>query len=575
MLASAALSMMLAYGHAGAQQWQCVLGATNRVEWSAEGTQPLMGGGYLVTGTTWTGWGDPYIARLNDDGTRAWAYRFDWGGDETAVCGRELKNGNGFLICGYADRNSDPALRSNAYLLRLDNLGRFVWMRSYGIAAFAEHAESFVEMPNGDYIVVGWTTSNAGDQGYAFRVNNLGGVIWGKVYTPPDSTQNVRFHSVDTCVIAPNTGRVIVGGYITRPDKNCLEVLLDAATGNIMAQTHFGLGNDDQVNAIRELRFPPNAGQFAATGSFTVNNQKIYCVKTSNNLAAILSEKIFFDNVNTSGSGWDLRGLRFTRPGNVVVAGDINNHDGLGINDMFVMELEPGTLTPAAGGLGFHVYGGVGGDGGITLNEVEGVLGRTAGVVASGNTVSPELMVPGDPQQIYVVKTNIRGLSGCNEDRVCIGVTSPKSLQFNPGLKEVIRDSARSVACTTRVTVPGHVRLCYPQPVPGPGLKLDWVADTTYNPVIDSLKCDTIPQDTIKHDTIPNPKDTFKFGNVRLKSGAGALPGVAAITGPNISPEAARPARRHNPLPEPASSLPQSRAPVNTNRGTNLKPDSH
>jgi len=163
-LVSAGLATVLAIVPATAQQWQSVLGAPNRVEWSAEGTQPLVGGGYLVTGVTWTGSGDPYTAKLNDDGTRAWAYRFDWGGDENALCGRQLKNGNGFYICGNGGRNSVAPLTGNAFLLKLDNLGRFVWMRAFGNAAYVEHAQSFVELAGGDVIIVGWTPTAQGDQ---------------------------------------------------------------------------------------------------------------------------------------------------------------------------------------------------------------------------------------------------------------------------------------------------------------------------------------------------------------------------------------------------------------------------
>lgn len=579
---------LFAHAPVSAQQWQALLGgAMNRVEWSAEGTQPLANGGYLVTGTTWTGSGDVYVAKLNDDGTRAWSFRYDWGGDETAVCGREVAGG--FLICGYAGRDSDPALASNAFLLKLDNNGAFVWMRAYGIPNAAEHAYCFYEATRaagggtavGDFVVVGYSTSANGDLGYAFRTSNTGVVRWGKTYRLPDSLENCRFHSVDEVTVGDDAGRVIVAGYVTRPDRNCLELVLNGGTGAIVNQTHFGLGGDDQLNSVREMKVGAEAGRIVATGSFTVQEKRIYCVKTPANLGAILAERIYFDNINTSGSGWGVKELQQTRAGNVVMAGDVRNHDGMGSTDVFLLEVAPGNLTIAAPGTGFRVYGGTSGDGGITLSEVIGAGVRSAGVVISGNSTSPELLPIGDPQQIYIIKTNAAGRSSCNEDRLCAESAVPGSFRYDPELSVYDRPNSDTVRCTRRIALLGHTRLCYiaaPPPAMPMGI---FVSDTTF---IDTIECDTtfidtIPQDTIPRDTLPKdtiitPKDTLRFGTMMMRGVDPRLPlDVAATPVSSRREDALLPAQRRAPYTNAETLRARSRAVKGDPRGHKPRPD--
>ncbi len=136
--------------------------------------------GALVAGASESfgqGKDDAWLLRVDASGKLLWSRTFGGIGDDE---GRGLIQvaGGGLLLSGFT--RSFGALKSDAFLLRLDGAGNFLGMSRHGSAG-DDRGLVAVPRPNGGVVLLGVTDHWDGAQdGYALALDSLGKAIWHK-----------------------------------------------------------------------------------------------------------------------------------------------------------------------------------------------------------------------------------------------------------------------------------------------------------------------------------------------------------------------------------------------------------
>jgi hypothetical protein len=211
-------------------------------------------GGFLVGGTSTIGTGgnltciphsinaEAIILKLNSTGEIEWQNCYG-GSEHDGVFGL-LELNDGYLISAYADSNDGDVTghhgESDIWIIKIDFYGNIIWEHCYG-GNNMEIAYNIFEESNGDYLVIGSTSSNDGDVSgnhsiseyyediWVFRVNNNGGLLWQHCYGGEGSEGNIRFNSI----------RKNVNNYI-------IPTISDLGPSyNVQCTPHGGIGDED------------------------------------------------------------------------------------------------------------------------------------------------------------------------------------------------------------------------------------------------------------------------------------------------------------------------------------------
>ena len=113
-------------------------------------------GGYILVGTTDSAikkQQDIYVVKINANGTRAWHGHYGSREDEEGF--GIVESNDGYVIAGYT--NDTQSYNSDAYIMKLDKEGRFIWGKKYGLDKDDE-AKSIVAVEDG-YVLAGYRTS--------------------------------------------------------------------------------------------------------------------------------------------------------------------------------------------------------------------------------------------------------------------------------------------------------------------------------------------------------------------------------------------------------------------------------
>lgn len=312
-------------------------------------------GGFAVAGTayTWTGnanssSNDFYVVKLDGNGNMVWSRLIqDVNTTKYPDYARSIiqTSDGGYMVAGEAGQPKvNGGFNWHYLLVKLDGAGQVSWTRYYGgtqIPNFStdgsDYAESVIEMPNGDYLVGGYTFSfnynfNTGQQVgleyYLIRVSNTGTLLSTHII---GTTQN----DIGKSIIQTNDGGYMIAGYSqeinagTYPDEFYL-VKLDAnlntcctvRTGG--ADRGTGPTNTTRGSSATAGGTVGTGGTFSSGGTTTVicgipslnasfqTNQTQIC--PSNNCVS------FTDNSNGSPTSWS-----WSFPGAIPASSNVQN----------------------------------------------------------------------------------------------------------------------------------------------------------------------------------------------------------------------------------------------------------
>jgi hypothetical protein len=446
LLAAAALATTTGGGNAFAQQFEYVYGSPTCVETGLHGVKQLAAGGYVAVGESFQqvggcGTSNAYVVVTNPAGGFVWTASYVVGTNSRATDVLELANGD-LIVCGYATIGAPchAGVSKDIFVLHLAANGALIGANTYGGSTTDEEAWKIIRATvgdnittfAGDYIIAGSSTNqNAPGMrgGYLLRVNAGLALIWDRQYGT--SANDDYFQGVDEVPVGlAGAGDVVATGGSNSPPAAGNDVFVVRVNGNngmigaapqgqswtnFVAATSF-----DEGRAVIVLRKGPNAGDIVITGYTTgapapSTSDEAFVLELSPNPCVQIANVYFGDNGAFSDRGNDL--VEDANPsvagGDVVVTGYASLPNGFGQRDVFLQRVSNG---PGMGLIGpVSVFGGTTVDeGGAVSNAVHANPVETPGYIVNGLTQSPNLIGAADPQQLYLIKTDVVLNTLCN-----------------------------------------------------------------------------------------------------------------------------------------------------------------
>ncbi|GAI67335.1 unnamed protein product, partial [marine sediment metagenome] len=151
--------------------------------------QETSDGGFIISGSVGGNGGDVYLIKTDENGDTLWTKRY--GG----IHPFELEEGNsvqetsdgGYIIAGWKWGSSSRGYHSDAYLIKTDEDGSALWIKTYG-GIGNECAYSIKQTSNGEYIFSGYSYSfGVGfSDVYLVKIDLSGDALWTKTCGGPD-----------------------------------------------------------------------------------------------------------------------------------------------------------------------------------------------------------------------------------------------------------------------------------------------------------------------------------------------------------------------------------------------------
>lgn len=176
------LAMVLLAGSVSGQGWELSFGGSKEDQGKA--IVQTLDGGFVIAGTS-ESFGedndlDILLVRTDENGEILWTKVIDEGNREIAFDLLQTADG-GFLVAGSI--TLDFSTQADAYLLKVNADGDFVWSKTYGTESF-EQATAIAKAPDGGYILVGKeiAPATAEEDMLAIKVTEEGEQVWLKTF---------------------------------------------------------------------------------------------------------------------------------------------------------------------------------------------------------------------------------------------------------------------------------------------------------------------------------------------------------------------------------------------------------
>lgn len=217
-----------------------------------QGIQRTADGGLILAGLT-TSYGagaeDFYLIKTDAAGNVAWDATY--GGAARDLCNDVAQTSDGgYILAGYTGVGPTEY---NAYVVRADAQGNFLWDKNFGVAGRNEF-NAVRETPDGGFILCG---DKAGGSLYLVKIDAAGNLLWQRTYGGGDDHGEAIEVTLD--------GGFVIGGWrgdgSTFPEFDAW-VLRTNSGGSIVWQKTLDSSIDDRVYAVVQT----SDGGFAAAG---------------------------------------------------------------------------------------------------------------------------------------------------------------------------------------------------------------------------------------------------------------------------------------------------------------------
>ena len=362
--------------------------------------------GYMILGYSSSfgaGGNDVSLLKINSGGTVEWAkYYGGWNDDEGHDI-KKMSNGD-FIISGKT--NSSGVGNKDIFILRVNSDGDLIWSKTYGESSWEQPRGKAIEASNGDIIVIATTQSiGAGGKDALFlRISPTGDLLIDKTYGNSDNDWEHDY-------VLMNNGDIVLSGRFNHSNYGSYGTLMRIdETGNILwAKTY----NTSGACKFIRLRKTENDNLIAAgrIDGYGAGGTDIFVAMTDG-AGNLLWNKTY------GGPGYEKAiGIAFSPDQNIVISGFTDSF-GFGSYDIFLIKTDmSGNLIWGkvyGGSADDYIYGGYG-----LLNE------NNSGYIVNGETKSFGM----GSTDMYIIKTNLDGVSGCNEQDFTPTVTTPIGME--------------------------------------------------------------------------------------------------------------------------------------------------
>jgi hypothetical protein len=363
--------------------------------------QQTSDGGYIITGNTQniTGSNDyAYLIKLESTGDTVWTKTFGILGNNNCwgFAARQTLDG-GYIISGESF--------GAACLIKTDLDGNIIWSKSFN--TFYE-GYSVKQTADSGYIFTGYFYNNLsfGQDIYLIKTDENGDILWSKSYG--GNAQDDKAYSV---LQTPDGGYAITGTTASFGAGN-MDVFLIKTDSNgdiLWARTFGGTGNDLSYS----IEQTDDGGYIisGSTTSFGVGSIAVYLIKTDSNGNLIWTKSF------VSANGVRSNSVQKTLDGGYIIAGS-HYSLALGGYDVFLIKTDS-----SGNSLWTRTFGGINDDQGFSCQQTTDggyiVVGYSQSFGAGG-------------YDIYLIKTDSLGNSGCNQGSPTVLVNTTTTLVSNP-----------------------------------------------------------------------------------------------------------------------------------------------
>jgi len=385
--------------------------------------QQTSDGGYIVSGGTASlvpGNSDIYLIKTNANGDTLWTRTFGGSGIDFAYFIQQTYDG-GYIIAGYT--SSFGIDSSDVYLIKTDVNGNLLWSKIYDGTGYSE-GRYVQQTSDGGYIVAGSCASLLGvNHIYLIKTDANGDTLWTKT-SSTNATANVIKRTLDGSYI-------IIGSVSSLSSGNGDIYLLKIdSVGNPLWSKTFGGGSQEAGYSGQQTI---DGGYIIAgyTYSFGGVSSDVYLIKT-NSIGDTLWTKTFGGAPNTDGAS----SIQQTNDGGYIITGWTESF-GAGNNDAYLIK------TDVNGNLIWSkTFGGTYIDNGYSVQQTS-----DGGYIVAGSCAS----FGGGYPNVYLIKTDANGNSGCYESNSATIVGSPPTQVTNP----VIILTSSNTFVTNSATISG------------------------------------------------------------------------------------------------------------------------
>jgi hypothetical protein len=352
-------------------------------------------GGYITCGTTESfgaGQSDIFVVKTDDAGVVQWSKAYGSPGNEFGAAIKKAPAG-GYIIAGYTYGLSTDTLTDDFLLIKINSAGTVQWSKTYG-GPDNDEAHALTVMPDSGFVIAGTTASFGGatnQSGFVVRTDKDGNKLWSKAVTQNSDQQ---LFAVD----ATDDGGCIVAGYTYVTSLTLFDVFVAklAANGTKQWIRSYGGFSSEQAYSVKQSL---SGGYVVAgyTASFGTGQDDAFIMRLSNN-----GSLTWFNAYGTNESERARTVLWGTNDG-IIIGGQAKVSSPVGpIDNNFLLKTDTsGTVLWA------KTYG----------PSVNISLAYSTALCSDGGFVMGGLTGGFGAQQndIYLVKTNDLGGSGCNQ----------------------------------------------------------------------------------------------------------------------------------------------------------------
>lgn len=282
--------------------------------------------GYVIAGSS-TGYGDhsanAFLMKLDSLGNFLWTKTY--GGTNIEGAKQVLENTDGtMMLIGHTNSFGNGGY--DIYLVKTDSDGNLIWEKTFGGNDW-DFGYSIAPILTGGYIITGETYSfgNGNNDAFLLRLDSNGDSLWMKTYGGAETDVSMSVIQTDTNVLyfAGKTNSKGLGGFdawIVKTDSS----------GNILRDTTYGSIADDDIQAIREFDNSTDIWVIGSTDSiYSSELTEMYVMRTDS--SGMMSWFRLYGGPNME-HGYDIAEEFDNR---IILAGETNSY-GYGQYDFYI-----------------------------------------------------------------------------------------------------------------------------------------------------------------------------------------------------------------------------------------------
>lgn len=356
-------------------------------------------GGYILTGAAnsfGAGEYDVCLIKTDENGDTLWTKTYG-GANQDAGNSVEQTTDGGFIVLGW-ERSFNGDNVENIYLLKTDESGDTLWTKSFGGAGI-DYGYSVQQTIDGGYLVAGHTPESGSDDAYLIKTDAEGDTLWTKLYGGAGTER--AFSAQQT-----TDGGYIITGWIKEFGAFDFDTYLikTNAEGDTLWTKSYGGTGDEWGESVQQAE---DGGYIICgqTNSFGLGNKDVYLIKTDD--SGILQWSKTFGGAANDDVGLS---IQQTTDDGYIITGYTYSF-GAGNGDAYLIK-----TNEIGDSLWTRTFGDLSPDEGHSVRQTS-----DGGYIIIGRSMS----FGSSDFDIYLIKTDEDGNSGCNQGGTATIVTSP------------------------------------------------------------------------------------------------------------------------------------------------------